>query len=83
MDLTYSAAAVKDLAKLPKADAERIRTALRQVAESHPQRMPFVTELVGQPGAWRLRKGDWRAIYVIDGETITVIAVTKRSEAYR
>jgi hypothetical protein len=25
--------------------------------------MSFATELVGQPGNWRLRKGDYRALY--------------------
>ena len=47
--------------EIPKADRTGIIDALEQVAENLAVRMPFVTELVGKPGVWRLRKGDWRA----------------------
>lgn len=46
-------------------------------------RMNFVTEMIGEPGAWRLRKGDWRAIFVIEGADVVVTRVGNRREIYR
>lgn len=82
MDVTYTVAALKGLKAMPKADATRIRVALEQVAETNPRRMPFATELVGRPGAWRLRKGDWRAVYEIIGGELVVVAVGPRGSIY-
>jgi hypothetical protein len=61
-------AAVKQL----KADATRILEALGQVAADLNTRFSFVTEMVSQPGTWRLRKGDWRAAYTIEGNDVVV-----------
>jgi mRNA-degrading endonuclease RelE of RelBE toxin-antitoxin system len=83
MHLIYTPEATAGLLALPKADAKRIREALEQVVRSHPQRMPFVTEMVGRPGFWRLRKGNWRAIYRVDGGGLTVESVGKRGDIYR
>jgi mRNA interferase RelE/StbE len=83
MDLLYTPQATVGLLALPKADAKRIREALEQVAQSHPQRLPFVTEMVGRPGFWRLRKGNWRAIHRIDDGGLTVESVGKRGDIYR
>jgi hypothetical protein len=43
----------------------------------------FFTEMVGEPGVWRLRKGDWRATFVIDGADVVVTRVGNRREIYR
>lgn len=51
------------LAGLPKADRKRVLEALEAVAADPGFRWPFVTEMVGLAGVWRLRKGDWRAVY--------------------
>ena len=83
VDVTYTDMALRALKTVPKSDAKRIREAIRQVADSHPQRQPFVTEMVGGEGQWRLRKGDWRAIYLMKGREIIVLDVGKRGEIYR
>jgi mRNA-degrading endonuclease RelE of RelBE toxin-antitoxin system len=75
--------ALADLAAMPKADSKRVRAALQQVADDHPQRMPFVTEMVGMPTYWRLRKGGWRAIYYMTDGKMTVTTVQKRGDVYR
>lgn len=81
--LIIEPAAARELAKLPRADRERVREALEQVAAAPSVRLSFVTEMAGRPGHWRLRKGNWRAIYRVDGEDVVVLRVAHRREAYR
>ncbi len=83
MALIIPATVVKQMKAMPKADQDRIIDALGQVAENLAVRMPFVTEMAGEPGAWRLRKGDWRATFVIDGENVVVTRVGNRREIDR
>ena len=33
-------------------------------------------------GAWRLRVGNWRVLYRIEGDTVTVFAIDLRRDAY-
>lgn len=54
---------LEQLAGLPKVDRKRVLEALEAVAADPGFRWPFVTEMVGLAGVWRLRKGDWRAVY--------------------
>ena len=83
MDVIYEPAALKGLKAMPRADARRMMDAIQQVADQHPQRMSYVTELQGQAGYWRARKGMWRAIYRQNETTIVVVSVSTRGEAYR
>lgn len=74
---------VKQMAKLPKADQARLWAALEAIAADLTVRQPFVTEIVGQPGVWRARKGNWRALYeIVDGDVV-VDRVMHRKEVYR
>jgi mRNA interferase RelE/StbE len=81
--LIIPTAVLKQMKAMPKADQARIIDAREQVAENLTERMPFVTEMIGEPGVWRLRKGDWRAIFVIDGADVVVTRVGNRREVYR
>jgi mRNA interferase RelE/StbE len=83
MALIIPATVLKQMKAMPKADQARIIEALEQVAENPTVRMPFVTEMVEQPGVWRLRKGDWRATFVIEGANVVVTRVGNRREIYR
>ena len=71
------------LAALPKRDRERLLEALEMVAAEPNRRFSFVTELVGQPGVWRLRKGDWRAVFRRRGGDVVVDRVGYRKDIYR
>jgi mRNA-degrading endonuclease RelE of RelBE toxin-antitoxin system len=44
-----------------------------------------VTRLKGEQGLFRLRQGDWRAVYRVDraAQEVRVLVVEKRSEVYR
>lgn len=71
------------LAALPKRDRERLLEALEMVATEPNRLFSFVTELVGQPGVWRLRKGDWRAVFRRRGTDVVVDRVGNRKDVYR
>jgi|HubBroStandDraft_1064217.scaffolds.fasta_scaffold108207_2 mRNA-degrading endonuclease RelE of RelBE toxin-antitoxin system len=71
------------LAVLPKRDRERLLEALEMAAAEPNRRFSFVTELVGRPGVWRLRKGDWRAVFRRRGGDVVVDRVGNRKDVYR
>ncbi|MGD1053667.1 MAG: type II toxin-antitoxin system RelE/ParE family toxin [Candidatus Dormibacteria bacterium] len=73
------APALKTLRRLSRPDRERIRRAI--------DRLPLgdVRQLENQPGAWRLRVGDWRVRYRLDvaAHVVDVTAVAPRGSAYK
>ncbi|MCA1626393.1 MAG: type II toxin-antitoxin system RelE/ParE family toxin [Acidobacteria bacterium] len=73
--------AQKELADLPKADYERIRDAIAALAEN--PRPAGCKKLVGREG-WRMRSGDYRAIYEIDDaqKKVTVLDIGHRRDVY-
>ncbi len=71
------------LATLPKRDRQRLLEALEMVAAEPNRRFSFVTELVGQPGVWRLRKGDWRAVFRRHDTDVVVDRVGNRKDISR
>jgi mRNA interferase RelE/StbE len=77
-----SPAALRDLAKLPKRDQQRIRNTLAGFAQM--PRPPGSIKLTNS-SYWRVREGDWRIIYEIDdvANTVTVLRIRHRREAYR
>ena len=74
---------LKQLAAMPKAGRKRLLDALEVVAAEPAKRFPFVTQMVGQAGIWRLRKGDWRAVYRIHQGDVILDRVGHRREVYR
>ncbi len=74
--------AQKELAALPRGVYPRLREHLLSLADD--PRPPGAKKLVGRDG-WRLRVGDYRAIYEIDddGHRVTVLHVGPRSNIYR
>ena len=84
MKLIFSPAAAKALTKLPRKEGAGLLAKLQQVAADPLGLHPWAKRLTDQPG-FRVRKGDWRAIYRLDhnaGEMI-VDKVSKRDEVYR
>jgi mRNA interferase RelE/StbE len=41
-----------------------------------------VKKLVGRHDEWRLRVGDWRVIFELEGDSVRVVAVLLRRDAY-
>ena len=73
--------AQKGLAELPKSDYERMRDALEDLAVN--PRPIGCKRLTGRPG-WRIRSGDYRAIYEIDDvqRSVTILDVSHRRDIY-
>jgi mRNA-degrading endonuclease RelE of RelBE toxin-antitoxin system len=74
---------LRQLEKVPKADQARVLESLEQVAADPSRRLPFVTRMVGEPDVWRLRKGDWRAVFRVHGTDIVLDRVGHRRDIYR
>jgi mRNA interferase RelE/StbE len=81
--LHYTAAALKALKKIPGDVALRIREKLRGLARD-PFSAANAKKLTNHPG-YRLRVGDWRVIYLVQGDrlVIVVVEIVHRKEVYR
>ncbi len=83
MNLIISRLASKDLTRLPRADRERVEKRIEAFAADPGSRVHAVVKIVGADTLFRLRVGDWRVIFDIEQETIKVLRVRHRREAYR
>jgi mRNA interferase RelE/StbE len=74
----------KTLRQMPRNVAQRIRQRLDGIAADPYADHPDVTKLQNRPG-YRLRVGDWRVIYEIEGDRliILVLKIGLRGEVYR
>jgi mRNA interferase RelE/StbE len=79
----YDPRAAKELAKLDRQVARRIVSAIDALVEQ--PRSPGARPLVGYPGLWRTRIGDYRVVYAIkDAELVVlVLRIAHRSDVYR
>ncbi len=66
-------AAVRQLRKLDPPGRRRVQAAIDLLAED--PRPPGARQLVGGAGEWRVRTGDFRIIYDIRNEELTVLVV--------
>jgi mRNA-degrading endonuclease RelE of RelBE toxin-antitoxin system len=74
---------LRQLIAVPRRDRERLLAALEMIAANPDKRLPFVTEMVGQHGVWRLRKGDWRAVFRRRGSDVVVDRIGNPKDVYR
>ena len=72
----------KELARLPAGEYERMRDAIAALGQE--PRPAGCRKLAGREG-WRIRVGDYRAIYEIDDvqHKVTVLDVGHRRDVYR
>ncbi|MFG6474755.1 type II toxin-antitoxin system RelE/ParE family toxin [Microbacterium sp. P06] len=78
----FTTAAARDVKKLPRPARDRVLSAIGQLsAEPRP---PGAKKLVGEKTAWRIRVGDYRVIYDIldDLLTVTVVRAGHRRDVY-
>lgn len=79
----YDPRALKELMKLDKPVARRIAKAIDALGvEPRPR---GARPLVGYPGLWRIRIGDYRVVYAVKDAELVVLAlrVAHRSGIYR
>lgn len=81
-DVQFKPAAAKDLAKLPKKIQKRIQGVIT-ILESNP--LPPKAEKLKGRDAYLIRVSDYRIVYTIENEilTIVVVSIGHRREVYR
>ncbi|GAB4407200.1 MAG: type II toxin-antitoxin system RelE/ParE family toxin [Anaerolineales bacterium] len=82
--ITFTTQASKALLKMPRNTAQLIREKLNQLASDPFAAIPNAKKLQGRSG-YRLRIGDWRVIYEINNDEITIIVmkIAPRGEVYK
>jgi mRNA interferase RelE/StbE len=74
---------MKQLAAMPRPDAGRLLERLQWIAAAPERRHPSVLPLVGAQGSYRLRQGDWRAVFSIEDGDVILDRIAHRREVYR
>jgi len=82
--ITFTTQASKALFKMPRNTGQLIREKLNRVASDPFASIPNAKKLQGRPG-YRLRIGDWRVIYEINKDEITIIVlkIAPKGEVYK
>lgn len=80
----FSDTALKGLRRMPANLSARIRAKLEQLARDPRAPNPQVKPIVGKRGVFRLRVGDWRVFYRLEGDCLVVFVmnVEPRGSAY-
>lgn len=81
MKITISKVAGRELSRMPANVARRIVAKIRQYAENPAAQANNVTKLQGRDG-YRLRVGDWRVIFDVDEDGMTVLEIGPRGGIY-
>jgi len=80
-EIEWTEAALEDMAALDKGIARRVKQAVERFAETGAG---DVKRLQGiEPPEYRLRVGAYRVRFHLDDETVYVLRVRNRREAYR
>ncbi|MGZ9073934.1 MAG: type II toxin-antitoxin system RelE family toxin [Rhodoplanes sp.] len=77
--LRYRKSAIRDMRRLPEDVAQTIHQKLEVIAANPWHHGSGVKKLKGHP-AFRLRVGNWRAIFELHGEVLAVVRVTSRGK---
>ena len=80
-EVEWTETALEDVAALDKGIARRVKQAVERFADTG---VGNVKRLQGiDPPEYRLRVGDYRVRFHLDDETVQVLRVRNRREAYR
>ena len=81
-NIEWTEEAIKDLEKLDKPIAQRILRRFAWFSKNSQRTVP--EPLTGEfKGTFKLRIGDWRAVYTVEGETIVIQFIGHRREIYK
>jgi mRNA interferase RelE/StbE len=82
MEIEWAESATKDLDKLDTPIARRISKRITWLSNSFQSVVP--ERLAGGlKGTFKLRVGDWRVVYTVEGNTIVIQFIGHRREIYR
>ena len=78
----FTTAAAREIQKLPRRVRDRLLDAIEDLGDD--PRPHGAKKLVGEKTAWRIRVGDYRVIYDVfdDVLTVTIVRAAHRREAY-
>ena len=79
-DIQLKKRAVKDLGKLPTKDRDRMIERLELLADDLKG---DVKHLTNHSPEYRMRSGDWRALFEVEKKQIIVYRIINRREAYK
>ena len=81
--IEWKPSAVKELRRLPREMVTRIVNAVAQLAQNPFP--PASKKLVGSQHTYRIREGDYRIVYDVTSNTLTIeiIRVARRRDVYR
>jgi mRNA-degrading endonuclease RelE of RelBE toxin-antitoxin system len=80
-EIEWAEAALEDMAALDKGIARRVKQAVERFAETGAGNVKKLQSI--DPPEYRLRVGDYRVRFHLDDETVQVLQVRNRREAYR
>jgi mRNA interferase RelE/StbE len=83
LSLVFTTRARRDLRSLPAVDRQRMTDRLKAYAAAPDAAGHDVVRLAGKPEGFRLRSGDWRALFTVSGDEMKVYRVGHRREIYR
>ncbi|HME23071.1 MAG TPA: type II toxin-antitoxin system RelE/ParE family toxin [Acetobacteraceae bacterium] len=83
MALIIPPRAAKEFAAVPRAVAKRLLERLERIAEDPFAPQISVKPLAGRAGVFRVRQGDWRALYSIENGDVIVERIGDRKVVYR
>ena len=81
--VVFRPAAMRELEKLPDYDADRVLRTVEMLQDD--PRLPQSKKLRGTKDLYRLRLGDFRAVYQIEDKIVTVpvVKIGHRRDVYR
>jgi mRNA-degrading endonuclease RelE of RelBE toxin-antitoxin system len=81
MEIAWTGTALEDLATLDKSIARRIKQAVERFALIGSGNVKKLQDI--DPPEYRLRVGDHRVRFALEGATVIVLRVRDRKDAYR
>jgi mRNA-degrading endonuclease RelE of RelBE toxin-antitoxin system len=80
-EIEWTETALEDMAALDKGIARRVKQAVERFADTGAGNVKRLQAI--DPPEYRLRGGDYRVRFHLDDETVRVLRVRNRREAYR
>lgn len=80
-EIEWTDPALEDMAALDKGIARRVKRAVERFAETGAGNVKKLQDI--DPPEFRLRVGDYRVRFELDGKIVRILRVRNRREAYR
>ena len=80
-DLRYHPKVKADLKRISADARRRIRSAIESRLTTEPERFGVPLQGALRP-YWKLRVGDYRILFWVAGETVAILAILHRKDAY-